>query len=222
MSSVKARASNSMHRPAMSVELRAREHLAGRVVRRVDDDRARARAERRAELLLVDRPVRLVERDVARRRTGQDRVRTVVLVERLEHDDLVARVEETEHRRDHRLGRAAGDGHLGLRVDRVPARELARGRRGDRVAQRLAAPGDGVLVDVGIDRGRDGRLQLGRAGEVGKALREADRAGRHGQAVHLPDDRFGEPVRLGRDRSSGHGRKSRRAQGREVRPAGAR
>ena len=73
--------------------------------------------ERRPELVRVDRPVRLVEGDVAGRRPGQDRVRAVVLVERLEDDDLVARVDDPEHRRDHRLGRAAGDRDLRLGVD---------------------------------------------------------------------------------------------------------
>ena len=107
------------------LELLAREHLAGRVVRRVDDDRAGARPERRAQLVRVDRPVGLVQRDVARHGAGQDRVGAVVLVVRLEDDDLVARVEQPQHRRDHRLGRAAGHGDLRLGVDRAPGREVA-------------------------------------------------------------------------------------------------
>ena len=138
--------------------------------------RPRPRPERGPQLVGIDRPVRLVERDVARDGAGQDRVGAVVLVERLEDDDLVARVEQPEHRRDHRLGRAAGDGDLGLRVDGAPAREVPRRRRGDRVAQRLRAPGDRVLVDVGVDGLGDRVLELGRAGEVREALGEADRA----------------------------------------------
>ena len=127
-----------MHSAGDQLELGPREHLAGRVVRRVDDDRSGPRAECRAQLVRVDRPVRFVERDVARDRAGQDRVGAVVLVVGLEHDDLVARVEQPEHGGHHRLGRAAGDGDLGLGIDRAPAGELARRRRGDRVAQRLA------------------------------------------------------------------------------------
>ena len=181
------------------IELGAREHLAGRVVRRVDDDRPGPRAECRAQLVRIDRPVRFVQRDVARDRAGQDRVGAVVLVVGLEHDDLVARVEQPEHGGHHRLGRAAGDGDLGLGVDRAPAGEVARRRRGDRVAQRLAPPGDGVLVDVVGDGGRGSRLELGRAREVGEALGEADRTGRDREPVHLADDRFGEALGLGRD-----------------------
>ena len=61
----------------------------------LSDDAARPRAERRPQLVRVDRPVGLVERHVARHRAGQDRVRAVVLVVRL------------EDRRPRRPGRAA-------------------------------------------------------------------------------------------------------------------
>ena len=47
-------------------ELAASEHLPGRVVRRVEDDRLRARVERRRELVGVEAPVRLAQGDVAR------------------------------------------------------------------------------------------------------------------------------------------------------------
>ena len=122
MSSVKASRSCSRHRSAIRLQLGAREDLARRVVGRVDDDRPGPRRDRRPELVGVDPPVRLVEGHVARDRAGQDRVRAVVLVERLEHDDLVARVEQAEHRRDHPLGRAVDDRDLGVGVD-DPARD---------------------------------------------------------------------------------------------------
>ena len=55
-----------------------REHLAGRVVRRVDDDRAGAVGERGAQLGLVDAPVglRAARRSAASRRTGSRRGRS--------------------------------------------------------------------------------------------------------------------------------------------------
>ena len=197
-----------MHRAAISSSSARRVDLAGRVVRRVDDDRPRPRPERRAQLVGVDRPVRLVERHVARDGAGEDRVGSVVLVVRLEDDDLVARVQQPEHGGHHRLGRAAGDGHLGLGIDRAPAGEMAGGRGRDRVAQRLAAPGDRVLVDVVAHGRRGGVLELGRAREVGEALGQADRAGRNGQPVHLADDRFAEAFGLGRDPGACHGPQS--------------
>ena len=98
--------------PGDHLELGAREDLAGRVVRRVDDDPPRSRREGVAELVGIDPPVRLVERDVARHGAGEDRIGPVVLVVRLEDDDLVAGVQDRHHRRDHPLGRAAGDGDL--------------------------------------------------------------------------------------------------------------
>ena len=84
-----------------------------------------------------------------------------------------------------------------------------RGRRGgDRVAQRLRAPGDRVLVDVVVDGLRGRVLQLGRAREVREALGQADRTVLHGQPVHLADDRLGEAGGLGRDARVAHGAKS--------------
>ena len=149
----------------------------------------------RAQLVRVERPVGRSERDVAGRRAGEDRVGPVVLVERLEDDDLVARVEDREHRGDHPLGRAAGDRDLGLRVG-LPARVGPGGLRRDRVAQRLRTPRDRVLVDVGEDGVGGSLLELVGCGEVGEALREADRAVRDRKAVHLADDRLGESLSL--------------------------
>lgn len=189
------------------LQLLAREHLARRVMRRVDDDASGLLVERGAKLHGIDGPVGLVEGHVARDRVGPDRVGSVVLVERLEDDDLVARVQEAEHRRDHRLGGTAGDGDLGLGVDLLPAREVARGDGGDGIPERLGAPGDGVLVDVRVDRIGDRSLELRRAGEVGEPLGQADGTGRDRQPVHLADDRFGESIGLGGDPSTGcHGR----------------
>ena len=56
-----------------------------------------------------------------------------------------------EHRGDHRLGRAAGDGDL-VSGSIAPQAGKWSDRRGrDRVAERLGAPGDRVLVDVVVD-----------------------------------------------------------------------
>ena len=192
MSSVKAMTSCSMQSEAISSSSARGEDLAGRVVRGVEDEAARPGAERAAKLVRIDRPVRLVERHVAGHGLGEDRVRAVILVVRLEDHDFVARIEHAEHRRDHRLGRAARDRDLCLRVDLAEAREVARRRLGDGIAERLRAPGDRVLVDVSVDGIRDRPLELRRAREVGEALRQADRALGHRHPVHLADDRFGE------------------------------
>ena len=186
------------------LELAAAEDLAGRVVRRVDDDRPRPRAERGGQRLRIERPVGRMQRDVAGRRPRQDGIRAVVLVERLEHDHLVAGVDRRQHRRHHRLGRTAAHRHLRLGIDRhaVPPREVA----GHRLAQRLRAPRHRVLVDVGGD-GRPGRRlqRLGR-GEVGEPLRQVHRPVPVGETGHLADHRLGEPGRLARAGAGGHRR----------------
>ena len=184
------------------LELVAAEDLAGRVVRRVDDDRPGPRRHGGPQLIGIDRPVRFVERHVSRGGPGEDRVGAVVLVERLEHDDLVARVEQAEHRRDHSLGRAAHHRDLGIRV-RLPARVEAGGLGGDGPAERRRAGDDRVLVDVGKERGRGRLLELGRGREVREALGQADGTGLHRQAVHLADDGLGEALGLAADAAHG-------------------
>ena len=184
------------------LELVAAEDLAGRVVRRVDDDRPGPRRHGGPQLIGIDCPVRFVERHVSRGSPGEDRVGAVILVERLEHDDLVARVEQAEHRRDHPLGRAAHHRDLGIRV-RLPARVEAGGLGGDGPPERRRAGDDRVLVDVGEERGRGRLLELDRGREVRKALGQADGAGLDRQAVHLPDDGLGEALGLSADAAHG-------------------
>ena len=85
---------------------------------------ARVRGENAAgEPIQVERLAGL-ERNEDRLGVGEDRVGAVVLVERLEHDHLVARIHHGEQRGDHRLGGAAGDGDLplGIHLEPVPAR----------------------------------------------------------------------------------------------------
>ena len=87
-----------------------------------------------------DRRSNPAARSVTKRgsRSGEDRVGTVVLVERLEDDHFVAGIDDRHHRRDHRFGGAAADGDLALGIDRhaLSAREL----RGDGVARTPSRP----------------------------------------------------------------------------------
>ena len=170
------------------------EHLAARVLRAVHDDRPGAFVDGRPQLVLVERPVRLVEAHVAGHRSREDGVRPVVLVERLEDDDLLARVHHRQHRGDHGLGRAAGHREvpLGVHVHAVE-RPVA---PGERVAQRLGAPGDRVLVDVPADGLDGGLLDLGGRREVREPLGEVHAAVLHREPGHLADHRLGELRRL--------------------------
>ncbi len=173
------------------VELGPAEHLARRVVRRVDDDDAGAVREGSAQLGLVEGPVGGPQVHEARHRPGQDGVGPVVLVHRVEQDDLVTRIDQGQQRGDHCLGRPAGHADLPLRVD-PPAGVGAPDLLGDRGTEVSGAPGDGVLVDVSVKRRLGRLLELRRAGEVGEALRQVHRIVLQREARHLPDHRFGE------------------------------
>ena len=121
---------------------------------------------------------------------GEDRVGAVVLVPRLEDDDLVAGIDEREEHGGHRFGRAARDGDLAVRIDGhvVPSPVLL----GDAEPERRRAPRDRVLVDVPVNRGACGFLHRLGHREVGEALSEVDRAVLLSDARHLADDGFGE------------------------------
>ena len=81
---------------------------------------------------------------------------------------------------DHAFGGAADDGDLALGVEfeAVVAQVLG----GDGVAEGLGAPGDGVLVEVGVDGVGGGVLEFLGRGEVGEALGEVDGAVAHAPA----------------------------------------
>ena len=78
------------------LELAAAEYLTGRVIRSVDDDRLRLVVESRGQLLFINGPVWLMELDIPGRRAGYDRVRAVIFIERLEHDDFIAGVDDCQ------------------------------------------------------------------------------------------------------------------------------
>ena len=96
-------------------EFLAGEHLAGGIVRRIDDDGLGARAKGARQFVAIEAPGGRMEAHEARRGSGKNRVGAVVFVERLEDDDFVAGIDDRHHRGHHRFGRAATDGDLALR-----------------------------------------------------------------------------------------------------------
>ena len=99
-----------------ALELRAREHAAGRVVRAVDQDGLGAGANHAPQVLERQRELRCMQPHRAHHAAGHGHACHVRVVERLHQHHLVARVDEPEHDRRDRLGAAARDGHLGVRV----------------------------------------------------------------------------------------------------------
>src|SRR5713101_1763358 len=172
------------------LELVAREDLAGRVIGAVEDDGARAGRHRPPEPVRVEGEVRRLERDERRLGAGDHAPRPIVLVERLEDDDLVARIQHGQQRRQHGLRRSAADCHVAVGIDLHPV-ELAV-FLGDPLPQARRPPRDRVLVEVAVDRLVGRRDQLRRRGEVGHALGQVHAADLIDDARHLADDRLGE------------------------------
>ena len=191
------------------LELLAGEDLAGRVVRRVEQDQARARRERGGERGGVDRVVGRAQRDGPALGAGERDAGRVRVVVRLERDDLVALLAQREQRGGDRLGRAGRDEHLavGVELDAVEAPLVLR----DRGAQLRDAGAGRVLVAPLAHRPGGGLDDLGRPVGVGEPLAEVDRAGTRRERRHLGEDRraeAGEPARQGRAGRSRHRRQT--------------
>src|SRR6266436_5181527 len=184
---------------ANEFQLRTREHFAGRIVRRIENKCFRMRPERRGQFVFVIRPKgiligRRTHLDEARRRAAENRVRPIIFVERLEHHDFVAGIDDGHHRRHHRFRRAAANGDFALGIDAHTLRALE--FLDDSVAQRLRTPGDGVLVDVvgnGLPRCF---LDFRGRGEIRETLRKVDGVVLQRQPRHFANHRFGELFRL--------------------------
>ena len=142
------------------------------------------------------------ERHVDGLGVAQDRVGAVVLVEGREHDDLVAGVAHGVHGAHHGLGAAAGDDDVLVGVD-VDAHEAAL-LGGERLAEVLRAPGEGVLVRALVGDLRQAVEELLGRVKVGETLGKVDGAVLERHAGHAADDRVGEAV--GRRAECFHGR----------------
>ena len=172
-------------------ELGALENLSRGIIRGVQDDGLRLRAERGGEFRRIEFPIGRIKIYEAGGGAGEDRVGPVVFVKRLEDHHLVAGIDDRQHRGNHCFGRAAADGDFALRIDgdALPALEFF----GDGVAQGFRSPGDGVLIDVLGDGFLGGALDFLGRGKIGKTLREIDGAMLEREARHLANDGLGEP-----------------------------
>ena len=151
------------------------EHHAGRIVRAVEQDDARAVGDGGAEVVRIGREVGTSQRHrhVDAAREGDDG--TIGVVDGLERDHLVPGVDEGEQRGREGLGGTRGDQHLGVGVDVEAVEPLL--VPGDRLAQHGHAESGRVLVEPGGDGVAGGLQDLGRAVLVGEALAEVEGAG---------------------------------------------
>ena len=190
--------------PSDRLELRGGEHLAGGVVRRVQQHQPRAVGDERRERVDVGVVRGRVEGDRPQPSAGHRRDGGVAVVGGLEGEDLVAGVAQRQHRGGDRLRGSGGDQHLGGRVDVDPPEALL--VIGDGDAQLLDARSRRVLVHSAAD-GRDGGVgHLDGSVLVGEALPEVDGSRGRGERRHLREDRRAEPRQAGRERRSAHRR----------------
>ena len=196
----------------------AGEHLAGRVVRRVEQDQFGAVGDRRTELVAVEAvaPVALVigsQQHRLQHAAGEGDAGLVAVVHRLEQNDLVATVEHPEQCPSEGLGCAGGDEHLRVGVVVEPVEALLMLR--DRLPQHGHTRAGWILIDAGPDRLDGGVEDLDRTIGIGETLTQVDRTGLHGQRRHLGEDGGAESGQLRRQRmiGSGHVEQRRRRTG---------
>jgi hypothetical protein len=118
--------------------------------------------------LPVDREIAQAQRHVDGAAAGQINRRLVAVVARIEHDDLVAVAHGGGDRREQRLGRTAGHGHLGACVHAAAVHAF--GLQRDLFAQ-LGHPGHRRILILRRIHGLCQRIaQCLRAVEIRKAL----------------------------------------------------
>ena len=156
-------------------------HLAAGVVRAVDQDRTGARRDRSGDGVEVRPEAARHQRHAHHLSAGQLDVGHVAVVAGFEHDHLVARVHDRQDGGQDGLGRAGGDGDLGVRVAAEAVQRLHLGGHG--LAQRGHAGHGWVLVVAGLHGAGHGVDQFGITVEIGESLPEVDRAdlGREGR-----------------------------------------
>jgi len=97
---------------------------------------------------------------------ANDGIRPVILIERLEDDNLIPRVHNRQKGSNHRFGGPATNGDFPLGINRQ-ARILREPFR-DGAAELARSPGNGVLVDVGANALTAASFTSPGAGKSGK------------------------------------------------------
>jgi hypothetical protein len=170
------------------------EHLAGRVVRCVQQHRLGARRDRRTKLLGIERIVRRPQGDRADDAAGHRDTRLIAVVHRLEHHHFVAGINQTEQSTGEGLGGAGGDKDFAVRVVRQPVEALL--MAGHSVTQHLHSRPGWILVVSTADGGDRCVEHLSRSVGVRETLAEVDAGRLRGERTHLGEDRRAEALQL--------------------------
>ncbi len=136
-----------------------------------------------------------MQRNINWFRARQNCIGSVIFVEWRKDDDFVTGIARGHHGDHHRLGAAAGDDKMPVGINGEA------GEPGDFPRERLAktrrAPGDGVLMKRSARGAFERDEQFLRRIEIGKPLREIDRAVSGSQAASFPESRIPKTLQVG-------------------------
>ncbi|MNP14975.1 hypothetical protein D3C76_1073140 [compost metagenome] len=168
------------------VEFGTADQCATGVVRGVEDDHPRARAQCLGKLLEVDTEIVQAQLYVHATTAGQLYRGLVAVVGRVKHDDFVAAVDNRLNGTENRLGRAWGDRHFSIRIHlrAIAAGDLHR----NLLTQHRQAGHRRILVVATGDMPADRIAQGLRGREIGKTLGQIERAGLSRELRHLSED----------------------------------
>ena len=159
--------------PRQQFEVLARIDHRGGIERIVEEDGLGLVVEDASQRLLRQPPMRRFEAHQTRDAAGLADDREIGIVDRLEHDHLVAGLDHGQNGRCQRLGAARRHHHLGHRIEREAVPALVMGR--NRLPQFRNAHHRRVLVVAVHHRVRGGAANVLRPGIVRETLAEIDR-----------------------------------------------
>jgi hypothetical protein len=175
--------------PGNRLKLLHREHLAGRVHRVVDQDRLRVFRKGVLERAQVQPPVRRGDAEADGNSPGPLYQRQIAVIERLDEDHLVARLQQSQEGVGQGLGRTRGHHDLRLPVDVEPVEALVGG--GDGLTQFGQSQHRRILVRPLHQRIGGHATNVLRPVHIGKALPQIDGAARDGKSRHGFENRGG-------------------------------
>ncbi len=196
-SSQTAKTSCARASSAMNARSEAAKDLAGRVHRRIQQQRLGAWPERGGKPIPRQLPVRREQAHHTRHGPKHPDHRQVCVIRRLDHHDLVAGLEDRHEAGGDRLRGARGDDDLAERIDPEPVEPVT--MRRDRAAELRQARHRRILVASVRQRLGCGADDVCRTVGVGKTLAEIDAVVLQREPRHHGEHRGADPTQQGVD-----------------------
>ena len=173
------------------------EYRAGRIVRRVHDEHARARRDRVGQALPVDRETGALKRHANGARLLQFDRRHIAVVGRIENNHFITGTDRRRDRREDGLGGTRGNRDLGIGIGRAPIERFRLFRH--LLTQRRNADSGRVLIASVGHRARQRLAQRHRRFEIRKPLTEIHRVVFLRQLAHHTENGRADLRQLGFD-----------------------